>query len=376
MSYNEILKETVTSIKYCQRAVLCTSDGLLTNAFPETDSSLNEALSASATSILGITSSVTERAGKTGNDYVLIKNQDSFLLVFFLENHSLFLIADSDVNLGLLLHKGKKLRTAIAEKIKDEPSVPESVVSFETTDEKLVDAVSSDESDEVIFEPEITHHEPDLSVETVEESQSQPLDVDDNSVEISDPDEIIELIEIEEEIESTEREIENPDEIISLVEKEESVEEESEEAIESESDGDVPFEPTHETDTSDDQDKIEFRFSDETEEDTEEEKSSANSEFLSYDSSTDAIKIVYESDDEKDVVDDDETETSSETTSNKTNIMDLSDTNEIEQESDGDKDKSDGFQSFISWRERLQKEKESWEKSDDDNSARDLFDGI
>ncbi|MCK5743775.1 MAG: roadblock/LC7 domain-containing protein, partial [Caldisericia bacterium] len=161
--YAELLRGTVTKVKYCQRAIICSSDGLVVRAFPETDNDLNEALSASATSILGVTSSVSERAGKKGNDYVLIKNLDSFLLVIFVGDISLFLIASIEVNLGMLLHVGKNLRKEISkletetEPAKRSKEIVEEVAQ-EAVDNLVIQAVDEDTKESDTGEKIITTH--------------------------------------------------------------------------------------------------------------------------------------------------------------------------------------------------------------------------
>ena len=344
--YAELLRGTVTKVKYCQRAIICSSDGLVVRAFPETDNDLNEALSASATSILGVTSSVSERAGKKGNDYVLIKNLDSFLLVIFVGDISLFLIASIEVNLGMLLHVGKNLRKEISkletetEPAKRSKEIVEEVAQ-EAVDNLVIQAVDEDTKESDTGEKIITTHivesenittthivESEIINDTTVETEDTQEPQDDK---VAEAEEIKEVQEVE--FESTAEET-LPDETQELFAESERSKTETK-YIRS---GDDAFQYSKENDD------IEETVSENIEVDTNE--------------NTDSIKFHYESEDE---------------TSSNIDEDDSDETSIFEQKiEDDDKKEDESYHSFISWRERLEKERDA--KEPEENSDGDLID--
>ncbi|HOO96307.1 MAG TPA: hypothetical protein PKV16_00895 [Caldisericia bacterium] len=111
----DLLRETAQKIKHCQELTVSSPDGLTIESFPGEDKSLTDALSASSSSILGIASAISERAGKLESEYVLVKNPDSYLLVFAAGTFSLFVIAGIKANLGMLLYRAGLLKSKLQE---------------------------------------------------------------------------------------------------------------------------------------------------------------------------------------------------------------------------------------------------------------------
>ncbi len=356
--YAQLLRDTVTKVKYCQRAIICSSDGLVIRAFPETDNDLNEALSASATSILGVTSSVSERAGKKGNDYVLIKNLDSFLLVIFVGDISLFLIASIEVNLGMLLHVGKNLRKEISElEAKTEPAKPSEEIIEEATEEmaeelvdnRVIQAVDEDAKENDTSEKVITTHivenenittthitETEITSDATIETEDIQEPQYDEVAEVEETEEVAEKIEFESIPEET-----LPDETQELFTESERSNTETK-YIRPEDDA--------------------FRYSEEND-DTKETISEATevdtNENTNTDTATDSIKFHYESED-------DTSSNADEDDSDETSVF------KQEAEEEDDKKEDESYHSFISWRERLEKERDA--KESEENSDGDLID--
>jgi predicted regulator of Ras-like GTPase activity (Roadblock/LC7/MglB family) len=341
--YAELLRDTVTKVKYCQRVVICSPDGLVVEAFPKIESDLNEALAASATSILGVTSSVSERAGKKGNDYVLIKNLDSFLLVLFVGDISLFLIASIEVNLGMLLHVGKNLRKEILElETKTEPIKPSEEiieeVAQEAVDNLVIQAVDEDarenDTGEKITTTHIVENEDITTTHITETEITNDARTETEDIQEPQDDEVAEAEEIKEvEFESTPEET-LPDETQELFAESERSKTETKYIRP----GDDAFQYPKENDN------IEETVSENIEVDTNE--------------NTDSIKFHYE-------LEDDTSSNIDEDSSDETSIFEQ----KIEED---DKKEDESYHSFISWRERLEKERDAKESEEDSDG--DLID--
>jgi len=343
--YAELLRDTVTKVKYCQRVVICSPDGLVVEAFPKIESDLNEALAASATSILGVTSSVSERAGKKGNDYVLIKNLDSFLLVLFVGDISLFLIASIEVNLGMLLHVGKNLRKEILElETKTEPIKPSEEiieeVAQEAVDNLVIQAVDEDarenDTGEKITTTHIVENEDITTTHITETEITNDARTETEDIQEPQDDEVAEAEEIKEvEFESTPEET-LPDETQELFAESERSKTETKYIRP----GDDAFQYPKENDN------IEETVSENIEVDTNEN------------TDTDSIKFHYE-------LEDDTSSNIDEDSSDETSIFEQ----KIEED---DKKEDESYHSFISWRERLEKERDAKESEEDSDG--DLID--
>lgn len=318
--FTHILKSAITNVKYCQHAILSTSDGLLIEAFPDTDKDFNDALSAATSSIYGITSTVSMRAGKQQSDYVLIKNPDSFLLVYFIGKVSLMLIADSRVNLGMLLHVGRKLRNNIV-KLNIEPSIE----SGEQINEEIEQSEDS-----------MVHRVISEDVETEDETAYDEIEVEDVLI-------------------STEQDT-TPDSLQSKDMDTETTEipsitthQQTEESL-TEND----YAPTEEKHVQKDENGG-FRFSDE-------DKSVDEQPVESDETSSVSISFNDENQDNND--DQSDTTQISEDKNNLTETNEIPD-QPIEDESD-DEEYNDSYQSFASWREKIQKENDDEEDSSED----------
>jgi predicted regulator of Ras-like GTPase activity (Roadblock/LC7/MglB family) len=326
-NYTQILKNAIVNVKHCQRAIVSTSDGLLIESYPESDDVINDTLSAATSSIYGITTSVSARTGKHESDYILIKNPDSFILVYFVENVSLMMIADSRVNLGMLLHVGRKLKNAIGELQKES--------SYEQEWEQSHELESSQELEDSTINKEIVEESESAVGHAYDKAESADLKVSKSVTQES----------IMHDKPGTDYE---PEEEPSFV------------AVQQEENESVVDDPSPiESESLKDEEENEFHFSDEdklnnNESEVSDGTSSVTISFNDENGDNDNKRVV---DEETEQIDDDIEDTSDPDDSVETDQM---------EDDESAEENTDSYQSFASWRERMQRESD-----DEDDSSKD-----
>ncbi len=104
-----LLSEYAQNIPYCEKIIISSTDGLVIKSYPEMYIEKNEALAASATSVLGLAHATSLSASKGTPEYALVRSQKGFMLIIGQECFSVFINAGQKANLGMLLLHGQKL---------------------------------------------------------------------------------------------------------------------------------------------------------------------------------------------------------------------------------------------------------------------------
>lgn len=120
---SKILQEFVAKVQYCEKVIVASSDGLVIKAYPEIYSEKNDALAASSTSVLGVVEATSHLSGKGDTEYALIRTEKGFILILGQKKFSVYILASSKANLGMLLMQGQKLSENLATQITPDAEV-------------------------------------------------------------------------------------------------------------------------------------------------------------------------------------------------------------------------------------------------------------
>jgi predicted regulator of Ras-like GTPase activity (Roadblock/LC7/MglB family) len=118
-----ILQEFISKVQYCEKVIVASTDGLVIKAYPEIYMEKNDALAASSTSVLGVVEATSQLSGKGDAEYALIRTEKGFILILGQKKFSVYILATSKANLGLLLLQGQKLSENLAKQITPDEQV-------------------------------------------------------------------------------------------------------------------------------------------------------------------------------------------------------------------------------------------------------------
>ena len=110
----KVLEKAFRKIPGCERIVVGRTDGISIASYPP-DCEVSDSISASSTSITGLSDAATEYLNKGEVQYTLIRASKGFIMVFGMETFNLFIMAGKKVNLGLLILMGNKLLDELAQ---------------------------------------------------------------------------------------------------------------------------------------------------------------------------------------------------------------------------------------------------------------------